>query len=119
MELLIEHGADINATDSDGKTPLHTASRKDSVDCAALLIGAVCLYFIVVVILSRADKGAHVNARDHMGWTALHEAASERSVHTAQLLIERGAQLDLADVEGGANSNNTLVYGGGGGGAIG
>ena len=39
MELLIEHGADINAADTDGKTPLHTAARKDSAECATLLLG--------------------------------------------------------------------------------
>ena len=56
----LEAGADVNAVDDDGATPLHEAARgtRDSV---------------VIAILVQA--GAAIDARDRRGQTPLHRAA--------------------------------------------
>lgn len=50
ITLLIEAGADVNATDEYGGTPLHLSSEKGFTDCISVLVAA----------------GAHVNASSHV-----------------------------------------------------
>ena len=52
MKLLLDRGADVNAADNDGQTPLHHASREyEVIDAVTLLL----------------DRGADVNAADNNG----------------------------------------------------
>ena len=78
---LIEHGADINARDDNGWTPLHGA---ESPETAELLIVA----------------GADINARDDGGWTPLHIAATCDSKDVAELLIAAGADPNARTEDG-------------------
>ncbi len=59
VEQLIEKGADINATDQYGCTPLHWAAYTGFTEIVALLLG----------------KGANINVTDQNGWTPLAYAA--------------------------------------------
>ncbi len=82
IQLLLEHGADVNALDDHGATALHFAAAEGHLDCATALIDA------------RAD----LDLRDH-------EHASSpvlwaRNFHRdelVRLLLDRGARLNAAD----------------------
>jgi ankyrin repeat protein len=74
-EILIQHGADVNAKAAGGVVPLHEAARMGHVELARLLL----------------DHGADVNAKDGQGNTPLGWAGSDSaSAKMTRLLRERG-----------------------------
>lgn len=76
---LLERGADVNARNENGTTPLHFAARYGNTDIAKLLI----------------ERGADVNAKKE--GTPLHWAIYHRNTDIAKLLIEKGADLNALD----------------------
>ena len=98
-ELLLAHGADVNAKDDIGYTPLHCASYKDE---SELLL----------------THGADANAKDKEGKTPLHKAASadpedykglgkevikfltERNLARIEVLLDHGADVNAKDNDG-------------------
>ena len=88
-ELLIKEGADVNATNDFGGTPLLTSAREtESPEQMKLLIAA----------------GAKVNARDSEEESALHKLAwfgyPKQNVETARILLEAGADIGLKNSNG-------------------
>ncbi|MCC6005835.1 MAG: ankyrin repeat domain-containing protein [Thermofilum sp.] len=81
---LLEKGADPNARDSSGWTPLHTAVTHGHVNVAKLLI----------------EYGADVNAKTLRGWTPLHFASAFRMPLFVKLLLEKGADVNAKDKDG-------------------
>jgi hypothetical protein len=76
VRLLLEHGADINAQNHSGWTPLHWASFNGVLEVVRLLL----------------KHGAEVGAKDNDGKTALQFAAEEGREKVVELLREHGAK---------------------------
>jgi len=83
-DLLLQRGADPNATIPGGETPLILAAARGRADIVELLL----------------DAGAFVNARGDEGKTPLHNAAATTSVQTVQLIIDAGARVDALNDRG-------------------
>lgn len=77
-------GADPDARDEDGRTPLVSAVLGNSVGLVGLLL----------------EAGADVNARDSRGFSALHFAAEEQLPEMARLLLSKGADPNARDEDG-------------------
>jgi cytohesin len=75
---LIAAGAELEARDAHGWTPLHNAASGDIVEFVTALL----------------DLGAGLHARDRRGFTPLHTAANEGSAACATVLLDRGAEID-------------------------
>jgi ankyrin repeat protein len=87
---LIDQGANINARNTSGGSPVYFALR--SVDLMQRLIA----------------KGADVNVRAYLGLTPLHQAASMGRLDAAKLLIDHGADLNARGDWG--TILQTLIY---------
>ena len=81
VEILINAGANVNAKNDTGMSPLHNAVTKEVVE---LLIA----------------EGADVNAKNKHGGTPLHEAAASGHKEIVELLIAEGADVNAKDVNG-------------------
>eukprot|EP01112_Ceratiomyxa_fruticulosa_P012074 TRINITY_DN3322_c1_g1_i3.p1 TRINITY_DN3322_c1_g1~~TRINITY_DN3322_c1_g1_i3.p1 ORF type:complete len:426 (+),score=95.68 TRINITY_DN3322_c1_g1_i3:375-1652(+) len=86
IELLLQRGAKINATDNDNYTPLMLALKGGNYNIVELLIG----------------KGADVNTQTPKGVTPLHLAALGNDIKSVKKLIESGAILNRASESGSA-----------------
>ena len=81
---MILAGADVNAQNSDGSTPLHRAVVRNYYAAVSLLV----------------DVGAEVDLRNNGGKTPLYKAASLGRAKMVSLLLSAGANGGLADNEG-------------------
>jgi ankyrin repeat protein len=95
LDCLLKHGADVNQTDSEGKTPLLLllgAQLRPGSDCDATHIGA-----LVPLLL---EAGATVGHADQRGVTALHACAMHALLPPARVLLSRGADRNAGDAFG-------------------
>jgi hypothetical protein len=91
-ELLVKKGgADLEAKNDSGYTPLHRAVRSGHKDTAQLLL----------------DSGANVDATDKKGRTPLFAAAEQGSAEMIKLLIGYGANANAVDNDGNTPSIGT------------
>ena len=77
-------GAEVNATDLDGRTALHWAAQRGDAKVVDLLLAA----------------GADAQARDALGRTPLHYAAVGNNTAVLKALLERGADVGAVDTNG-------------------
>ncbi|PKB15326.1 ankyrin repeat domain-containing protein [Flavobacterium sp. 5] len=75
-QLLIKHGANVNAKQMQGFTPLHSAAHNGETKLSKLLI----------------DNGAEINAKTDNGLTPLFMANEKNFQETAELIIKHGGQ---------------------------
>ena len=81
VKTLIDAGADVNAKDKDGETPL-------------------CYQTNVKVVKALIDAGADVNAKDKDGKTPLMKAILLSNVDVVKTLIDAGADVNAKDKDG-------------------
>jgi hypothetical protein len=81
---LIEAGADVNAKDNNGSTPLFFCALKGHVEVARALI----------------EAGADVNAKKDNGVTPLHMCAYTGHLEVSRALIEKGADVNAKEDDG-------------------
>ncbi|MCL2334850.1 MAG: ankyrin repeat domain-containing protein [Endomicrobia bacterium] len=84
VKLLIANGADVNAKNSFGDTPLLSYAYRSNADIIKVLI----------------DAGADVNASSKKGETPLMRAAKFNDINVAKLLIDSGADIKAKDNDG-------------------
>ncbi len=117
MQVLLKHGADPNATDRDGLTPLLCAiSLESGVDLRAiqLLLDAGADPHVVSkdgmsllqhalrtgsidLVAALLSKGVNPNTADPTGATPVHAAALWSDASAMRLLLDHGAEIDLRD----------------------
>ena len=81
VQLLVDHGADVNALDSTHSTPLHLVLLQEVPEAVQFLI----------------NHGADVNAQNETNLTPLHMASLPGDVKIVQLLIGHGADVTAKD----------------------
>jgi ankyrin repeat protein len=74
VQILLEHGASVNAIGPRGRTALHYAARAGHARVSALLL----------------DYGADLTLRDHQGKSALDLARAAGKTATTTLLMQQG-----------------------------
>ena len=84
MKALVEQGADVNAKDEFGWTPLYWAASTGQTAAAEFLVA----------------QGADVQAKTKDEATPLHQAASAGEVRLVELLISKGAGVNVQDTQG-------------------
>ncbi|EHK45733.1 hypothetical protein TRIATDRAFT_317874 [Trichoderma atroviride IMI 206040] len=82
IDMLLEKGADIEAMNKLGRTPLICAMRYDHVDVALQLI----------------EKGSNIEAMDKEGQTPLMWAIRRRNLGLVKLLLSQGAKVTTGEV---------------------
>jgi len=84
LDFLLEHGAEVECTGSEGISNLLRASASGYERLIHLLL----------------EGGVDVNAQNKYGLTALYIAAWTGHIHTVELLIKNGAEIDAESLDG-------------------
>jgi ankyrin repeat protein len=117
IQLLLEHGADVNIRGLDDSTRLHRATNNGNAEIVRMLLkhGAnvdAKNYKGRTPLQKATENGtgkavrvllehcADVGEKDNEGRTPLHKAAENGSDEAVRVLLERGAKIDAKDDEG-------------------
>lgn len=114
VELLLRHGADVNARDYGDNTPLHVAAAEGKLEIVLALLAKqadlravnrqrvtpllnAASHGSVPVVQALLAAGADLQHTDSVGETALHRAATSGQVELIKLLLARGFAVDVLD----------------------
>ncbi len=119
VSLLVEAGADVNARNESGSTPLHSAASSGDAAMVSVLLaagadanaarpsGATPLHSAAsgsrgngATVSLLVQAGADLNARAHLDATPLHWAVSQGNHAAAARLLELGADPNARDASG-------------------
>jgi ankyrin repeat protein len=84
-ERIVKDGANVNATDTNGVTPIHIASEKGHTEIVRFLV----------------NNGADVHCKDTDGDTPLHDAADHGRLEIVRFLVSNGSDINCKDREDG------------------
>lgn len=84
VQVLLDKGADINASNVNGETPLHQAITTDNIVISNMLI----------------SRGSNIEAKDKQDNTPLHHCVFWNASETARLLVDNGALIDSKNRSG-------------------
>ena len=85
---LLNTGADPNAEDEEGFTPLHYAACEDAHRTVKVLLD------------NRRTSKVKINSKDEEGWTPLHYAAEQDARQTVKVLLAKGADPNVKGKNG-------------------
>jgi ankyrin repeat protein len=128
VKKLLKEGANVNAKDKIGRSPLHKAAFYRHIEIVKLLIenganvnakdnygytplhdAAISGHIEIVKLL--IENGAYVNAKSYLDWTPLHYAAFYGHIEIVKLLIEKGANVNAKDNYGWTPLHYAAFYG--------
>ncbi|ANB59930.1 ankyrin repeat domain-containing protein [Anoxybacteroides amylolyticum] len=95
VRLLVQHGADVNATNEAGTTPLMKAAQFGQTEIVKFLYA----------------HGADINRTDDQGETALSKAVEGNQVATVQFLLQAGANVNIKTTIGKTALMTAAEYG--------
>lgn len=95
IQMLLAAGADVDAADSDGVTPLLLTASRGHIKAAKQLLAG----------------GANANAKDRQGMTPLHRVAVDGPMELIERLVARGADVNAVDRDGWTPAHMAAFHG--------
>jgi len=129
IELLLEHGADVDTIDNAGNNPILNLVQAGNFPCVSLLVkhgagvnmaddhGRTPLFYAVngedfqTVELLLQSGSANPNQKDNDGFVPLHEAVCQESYRCVKILLDNGADVNLPDARGNSPLHFSCIEG--------
>jgi ankyrin repeat protein len=102
---LLAAGADVNAGDDSGKTPLHLASSGKGTRQNATEANFHAIFRTLI------EHKADINRKDNYKRTPLHDAALRGEKTLSELLLNHGADVNVPDETGDTPLHDAIFYG--------